>query len=127
MREKGEAGEDLAAKYLKQLGWRIIKRNYRCPMGEIDIIAEDGDTVVFVEVKARAKGAMVSASESVNVRKQEKLSSVAMHYLGTLGRKGGPPPARFDVIGVSIREGETEDIEHLKDAFSLGSGDALWA
>ena len=77
----GQEGEKLAVQYLKRLGYRIICRNYRCPLGEIDIIARHGGVLVFVEVKSRSSQTFGSPGMAVTLAKQRKLSQVAWHYL----------------------------------------------
>ena len=112
----GKIGEDLARQRLKDLGYRIIKANYTCALGEIDLIARDGDVLVFVEIKTRKKQSLGLAKEAVTKRKQVKLSKVALAYLkynNLLGSK-----ARFDVVAVGVSEGKKE-IEIVKDAFEL--------
>jgi putative endonuclease len=112
----GKIGEDLARQRLKDLGYRIIKANYTCALGEIDLIARDGDVLVFVEIKTRKKQSLGLAKEAVTKRKQVKLSKVALAYMkynNLLGSK-----ARFDVVAVGVSEGKKE-IEIVKDAFEL--------
>ena len=112
----GKIGEDLARQRLKDLGYRIIKANYTCALGEIDLIARDGDVLVFVEIKTRKKQSLGLAKESVTKRKHVKLSKVALAYMkynNLLGSK-----ARFDVVAVGVSEGKKE-IEIVKDAFEL--------
>ncbi|UCG65419.1 MAG: YraN family protein [Deltaproteobacteria bacterium] len=112
----GKIGEDLARQRLKDLGYRIIKANYTCALGEIDLIARDGDVLVFVEIKTRKKQSLGFAKEAVTKRKQVKLSKVALAYMkynNLLGSK-----ARFDVVAVGVSEGKKE-IEIVKDAFEL--------
>ena len=112
----GKIGEDLARQRLKDLGYRIIKANYVCALGEIDLIARDGEVLVFVEIKTRKKQSLGLAKEAVTKRKQVKLSKVALAYMkynNLLGSK-----ARFDVVAVGVSEGKKE-IEIVKDAFEL--------
>ena len=118
MLSPGRRGEARAARYLKGLGYRIIMRNYRAPSGEVDIIAMDGDTLVFVEVKARKGDSFGSPMEAVDQRKQKKITDAALFYLSSLREQ---PPARFDVVGVLLR-GWRAELEHIKDAFGLGGG-----
>mgnify|MGYP000085479978 CR=1 FL=1 len=109
----GDKGEELAVKFLKKKGYKIIKRNYRTPTGEIDIIAKDGDKLVFVEVKTRTDSLFGHPVEAVDYRKQRKIKTAALHYLATQKKE---MPARFDIISIRIGpDGKT--IEHLKDAF----------
>ncbi len=83
-RELGREKEDLAADYLRdRLGFRIVERNYYCRVGELDIVALDGSTLVFVEVRYRRPGALVAALESVDNRKVAKIKAAVRHYLLT--------------------------------------------
>jgi putative endonuclease len=77
----GRAGELKAAEFLKKAGYKIIKKNYRTPFGEIDIIALDGETLVFVEVKTRSSDDYGAPSEAVNQKKQEKYVRTALSFL----------------------------------------------
>lgn len=115
MRPLGGKGEELAARFLRKKGFKVLERNYRCPAGEVDIIARDGGTVVFVEVKTRAGGLFGHPLEAVHGRKRERLRKAALFYLSS---RGGEAPARFDIIGINVRPGAPE-IEHLEDAFGL--------
>src|SRR4051812_28242317 len=87
----GDRGENMAAKYLRNQGYKIICRNFRCDLGEIDIVARDGQTLVFVEVKTRAYDDP-TPEEQVNATKQHQITKAAKFYLG---RYGVAPPARF--------------------------------
>ncbi len=114
MRLLGIKGEDLATKFLKKKGFRIISRNYKTPLGEIDIIAEDGETLVFVEVKTRTDNSFGLPFEAVDHRKKEKLRKVALYYLKNVRKKD--VASRFDVL--SIRAGDKKsEVEHIIDAF----------
>jgi putative endonuclease len=117
MKALGNKGEEIAAKYLKKKGYKILKRNYAAPSGEIDIVARDGGTVVFVEVKARTDDRFGLPAEAVGSKKQQKLRSVALHYLQKLRKQ---PPARFDIVSVYVKDGG-EEIEHIRDAFETGA------
>ena len=112
--EHGREGEKLAANHLKRLGYRIICRNYRCPLGEIDIIARHRDVLVFVEVKARRSKAFGSPKLAITPAKQHKLSQVAWHYLQKHDLT--ETRARFDVVTVSKIRG-TPHFEVIKNAF----------
>ena len=92
---RGRAGEDAAAALLEAHGYRIVGRNVRLPGGEIDIIARDGDTVVFVEVKARATASYGSAVGAVDARKRATLRAVASDWLQVAAPRAH---ARFDVV-----------------------------
>jgi len=110
----GERGENVAARYLRNKGYKIIIRNYRCELGEMDIIARDGKTLVFVEVKTRAYDDP-TPEEQVNLAKQQTLTKIAKLYLS---RYGIPqPPARFDVVAVVWPTGQNPIIRHTEDAF----------
>jgi len=115
----GQQGESLAARYLKKHGYRILENNYRTPMGEIDIIARDGDTLVFVEVKARRSGRYGPPQAAVTHRKQRRISMAALHYLKTTGR--AQARARFDVVAIS-GSGKHPEIDIIKNAFELAYG-----
>jgi putative endonuclease len=93
--QRGRAGEDAAAALLEAQGYRIVGRNVRLPGGEIDIIARDGETVVFVEVKARAGGSFGSAVAAVDARKRATLRALATDWLQIAAPRAR---ARFDVV-----------------------------
>ena len=112
----GAFGEDLAFRRIKAMGYRKILRNYRCALGEIDLIAMDGDTLVFVEIKTRKGRSMGYAKEAVNARKQRQLSKVALAYMKS--NDCCHMRARFDVVAVCLGRGEPE-IEVIKNAFDL--------
>ena len=115
----GDRGERLAARHLRRAGMRIITRNNRTTQGEIDLIARDGNTVVFVEVKARRRG---EPAEAVTPEKQRRLTLAALHFLKRhrLLDRGG----RFDVVAVVWPESRSAPrIEHFRDAFpAVGRG-----
>lgn len=112
----GRKAEDAAAEYLKQQGYRLRERNFRCAMGEIDIIAEDGDVLAFVEVRSRSSSLFGLPQETVNWIKQRKLRRLAAYYLER--KKEWQRKCRFDVIGVLFDQQQTiKTLELLKDAF----------
>ena len=113
----GRAGEAAAEDYLRQLGYTVIARNYRCRSGEVDLVATDDTTLVFVEVKTRSGKTFGSPLEAVDARKQRRLAAAAQHFLVT--QRCGGRLARFDVIGVLWRGGVPE-LEHVPNAFELG-------
>lgn len=119
-RELGTYGEEQAALYLRSKGYDILKMNFRCRTGEIDIIASDMDYLVFVEVKLRKNGNYGTAAEYVMYTKQRRILSAARYYLA--GKKLEKQP-RFDVVEVIAPQGEKEKpkINHIEDAFSYGS------
>lgn len=115
----GDRGEALACTLLREKGYKIIERNFKTPIGEIDIVAREGQTLVFVEVKTRESNAFGSAKWAVDRRKQQKLSRVAQYYLNLKAWKD--LPARFDVVAVDMdRRGER--IELFRNAFDLVGG-----
>ncbi len=113
----GRAGEDAAAAFLLARGYRIIVRNYRRRFGEIDIIAEDGAVLVFVEVKSRQSNRFGSPFEAVDRRKQRQISRVALDYITRYGKENRP--ARFDVVAVELTAGVPPRIEMIQDAFEF--------
>ena len=113
----GKKGEDIAVSYLKERqGYRILRRNYRCVLGEMDIIAKDRDVLSFVEVKTRGSARFGIPQESVNKKKQHKLSKVALEFINRY--KVHHAKARFDVVAVYLLPNE-ERVELIKDAFEL--------
>jgi len=94
----GESGESLAVKLLKKDGYKIIEQNYRCKLGEIDIIAKDGDVLTFVEVKARRADEFEGPKSAVTPKKKRKISMVALHYLKETEQMD--KKARFDVVAI---------------------------
>ncbi len=113
--ELGKRGEDLAASYLKKKGYSIVTRNYRKRFGEVDIIARDGDTLVFVEVKTRSSQRFGTGAEAVDLRKQQQLSRIAQDYL--VSRQVEYHQARFDVIAVALANPQQPQFTHIKNAF----------
>jgi putative endonuclease len=110
----GERGENMAAKYLRNKGYQIIVRNFRTQVGEVDIIARDGKTLVFVEVKTRSADDP-TPEQQVHHQKQHQLTKSAKVYLG---RYGFPQPAaRFDVVAVVWPGGREPIIRHTENAF----------
>lgn len=111
----GTQAEKLAGRYLKQHGLKLLRSNYHCRFGEIDLIMSDGDTIVFVEVRCRQENAWVSAVESINAGKIAKIQKTAQFYLMSFDIM---PNCRFDVIAVthnSSKIGYT--IDWIKGAF----------
>jgi putative endonuclease len=112
----GKKGEDLAVAYLKGKGYRIIERNYKCLFGEIDIVAQDGNTVVFVEVKSRKSEDFGDPQTAVGWEKKKKISRISLKYLEE--KHLYPCDARFDVVAVKmLPAGNT--IELIQNAFEL--------
>jgi len=114
----GRLGESLAAEFLTRRRYVIVAKNYRKPYGEVDIIARDGDTLVFVEVKTRQSLEFGSAFEAVDGRKQRQLCRIAQEYLQSHGLLEAP--ARFDVIAVRLdNDNRPVAIDHIKNAFDF--------
>lgn len=107
---RGEQAEALAADFLRGEGLRITARNYRSRYGEIDLIAREGATVVFVEVRSRASDAYGGAAASITAAKRGKLLKTARHYLAGITP---PPPCRFDAVLIT---GEPPRIEWIRNA-----------
>ena len=112
----GKKGEDLAVAYLSEAGYRILQRNYRCIFGEIDIVAEDGETLVFAEVKSRRSCAYGDPQLAVGHAKQRKISRIALHYLSE--KHQSQKPARFDVVAIKLQSVDSR-IELIRNAFDL--------
>ena len=111
MNRRGEPAESLAAAFLEREGLKILERNYRCRFGEIDIVARDGATLVFVEVRRRKSEAFGGPAESITAAKRTKIIRAARHYLA---RRRNAPPCRFDAV---LIRGEPPRIEWIKNAF----------
>jgi putative endonuclease len=100
-------------------GYRIVERNYRCVFGEIDIVAEDQDVLVFIEVKSRRSADYGAPQLAVGYRKQRKISTVALRYMEERGMQNRN--ARFDVVAIMLTSSGNE-IELIKNAFELAFG-----
>jgi putative endonuclease len=110
---RGQAGEQRAVEFLRASGLQVIERNYRCALGELDLVARDaGDVLVFVEVRSRSRRDRGSALETVSAAKQRQVARVAAHYLAA--RRPTARGMRFDVVGIT-----GDDIVHVRDAFRL--------
>jgi putative endonuclease len=113
----GALGEELAAAFLRQAGYRIVERNFRCKGGEADIVARDGKTLVFVEVKTRRSMSYGPPQLAVTPFKQRQISKAALTWLAKNRQQDAP--ARFDVIAVMLFSDGTHRIEHIPNAFDL--------
>lgn len=109
--EQGRAWEDVALAYLQRHGLVLIEANFRCKLGEIDLIMRDGSSLVFVEVRQRAAGAQVGAAASIGPAKIRRIVRAAQFYLQGLNRL---PPCRIDVIAI-----DGNDIEWLRNAIEV--------
>ncbi|MBF0472901.1 MAG: YraN family protein [Nitrospirae bacterium] len=112
----GAYGERLAGNYLLKKGYKIIKKNYKNNVGEIDIIAMDGDKLVFVEVKTRKGDTFGSPIDAVDYKKQKKIINTALCFMRD---KAVELPVRFDIIGVRLFSGFKKEIEHIMDVIEL--------
>ena len=116
----GRRAEDLVADRLRRRGWRIVARNIRTRSGEIDLIALDGSTLVFVEVKAGRAGSRLGPERpalAVGLRKQLRLRRLAREWLAERRGPSGVSGYRFDVVGVSFGEDGLPDVDHIRAAF----------
>ena len=114
----GNTGEDISVKHIKDKGYALICRNYRCRFGEIDIIARDKNTLVFIEVKTFTGTDLGSPKEAVTSHKIEKIIFVAKHYIAKNRIKDSR--FRFDVIAVVLdSQKNVKSIEHIINAFSI--------
>lgn len=118
----GDRGEDAAAKFLKRLGYHILARGVDSRLGELDIIAVDGRTVVFVEVKTRSSGDAGHPTEAIDPRKEQRMTQAALGYLKS--NRLLEYASRFDVVAITWPENARRPaIEHFKNAFSpVGTG-----
>jgi putative endonuclease len=111
MTDRGAAAEDTAAAYLVAQGMKLLERNYRCRFGEIDLIVQDGRTLVFVEVRQRSSAAFGGAAESITPAKQRKLLRAARHYMA---QHRDFPDCRFDAV---LLDGRAQTVDWLRNAF----------
>lgn len=116
-KELGAQGENLAAKYLTCHGYELIEKNYRCPFGEIDIIARRADIIVFIEVKTRQSMKFGRPGEAVNYYKQQKIIKTAQWYIHSsqLDRLH----FRFDVLEILRTPAGQATVNHVRNAFEL--------
>ncbi len=115
-RDLGAFGERVAAAHLEAKGYRIRARNFRCREGEIDIVAEDGDCLVFVEVRTRRGDAFGTPAESVTAAKERRLLTVAKAYLQE--HPDVPANQRIDVVGVELSRGRLLAVQHIEGAIA---------
>jgi putative endonuclease len=113
----GEWGEEQAVAYLRKQGMKILHRNFRTPVGEIDIVARQRQQLVFVEVKTRRGTLFGTPQEAVGRRKQRQIIRTAQWYL--LGDQGGKLQPRFDVVAILCQSDGKAKILHLPNAFEL--------
>ncbi|MDR7435121.1 MAG: YraN family protein [Armatimonadota bacterium] len=114
----GTLGEEAALELLRRRGYKILCRNFRCALGELDIVAREGATVIFVEVKSRSTEEFGDPLEAVGRGKQRKLARLAQYYLLTHNLHGSP--CRFDVVSVLLgTDGRIHSIDHIPNAFEV--------
>jgi putative endonuclease len=114
----GKAAENAAARFLKAQGYKILERNYKNKLGEIDIIAQQGGVICFIEVKARHSLNFGSGQEAVSIRKQRQICRVALYYLKSKNLLESP--ARFDVLALLYADSQPQ-ISLITDAFELNT------
>jgi putative endonuclease len=113
-RAVGLEGEAVARRFLEGLGFRIVEENFNCPLGEIDLIAEDGEVLVFVEVKTRRSTRFGTPAEAVHTRKQQQILRVAQAYMRERRFRG---PCRVDVVAVEFPgQGARARVELIRNA-----------
>ena len=112
----GKEGEKIAAAYLKKNGYEIIEINFRCPIGEIDIVAKEENDLVFVEVKTRKSLDLGYPEQAVGIRKQKKMSQLALWYMQK--RKIADTNARFDVVAITLMP-EKNEVKLIQNAFDF--------
>jgi len=115
----GRRGESAAEAVLLARGYRILARNYRCPLGELDLVASEGGAVVFIEVKTRRGARAGSGAEAISGRKRRRLMLLARYYLAAHGLEGRP--CRFDVVSLSVVPGRAR-VRVWRDAFQGAGG-----
>jgi putative endonuclease len=120
----GQEGEATAESYLRRKGYRILAKNLRSSLGELDLVAEDGRVLVFVEVKARRTEEFGGAIHAVHQRKQEKLIRLASQYLAR--HQLTNRACRFDVVLLQGTDAAAPQIEHIQNAFEIPGDDLRW-
>lgn len=116
-RGNGEAGEEAAVAYLEAQGYAIRARNFGCRYGELDVVAEKGEVLAFVEVRMRSSAVWGDPAHTVSGAKQRRVVKAALHYLFRYGLQGRM--VRFDVVSV-VGRGERASVEHIPGAFDAG-------
>lgn len=115
-RELGNKGEDAVCRYIEKFGYRVIVRNFTCCKGEIDIIAENDDTIAFIEVKARKEDCVVTGAEAVNYTKKLRIIKSAAWYSY---RNPLTKQPRFDIAEVVLKNNIPASLRYYKDAFDM--------
>ena len=123
----GSRGEDVAADYMRENGYRVIERNWRCKNGELDLICTRGKELVFVEVKTRGENSLGRAGESLTPAQQARLAKAASRYLSRNGLWSRS--CRFDLIALEVSENNV-NLEHVANVIdfgqALGGGHSSW-
>ncbi|HEX3015424.1 MAG TPA: YraN family protein [Desulfobacteria bacterium] len=114
-RKLGRAGEDMALNYLKSVGMQLLERNYRCRLGEIDLVMVDRGQLVFVEVRTKSSKTFGTGLESITSRKRRKLKTLARYYMMYTGLKNDN--IRFDVVSIEMPYQGIPSLEHVRAAF----------
>ena len=115
----GERGETAACGFLEAQGYKILEKNYKCKLGEIDVITRRQGRLAFVEIKTRTSTQFGTPQEAVNLQKQEKIFKVAQWYLKE--KKILKSPIAFDVVAILWKEGQTPEMRLIADAFEKKS------
>src|SRR5436190_10834072 len=115
----GKLGEHAAKKHLRRAGLKFLTANFRSPRGEMDLIFRDQDCLVFVEVKTRSSEDWTRPAAAVNAHKRRLLSQTALDYLKLL--RNPPVKIRFDIVEVLLRDGETGEVRHLPNTFTMSA------
>ena len=120
----GHSAEALAAQCLRQKGYRILEQNLRVLNGELDIVAQDGETLVFIEVKGRRTQSLGNIAFAIDDRKKRQIIKLASYYLSEKGFTN--QPCRFDAIFVNLSNANTPELTHVSHAFEVSSSDWQW-
>lgn len=113
MSSRGAKAEQVAAEFLQRQGLKLLQQNYRCRYGEIDLILQEGDTLVFTEVRLRSRNDFGGAAASIDARKRLRLMRAAQHYLAAVGNI---PPCRFDAV--LLQTLDERNMEWIRNAFT---------
>jgi putative endonuclease len=123
-RARGREAEDLAAAFLERRGLEILDRNHAIKQGEVDLVAREGDVLCFVEVRSRTSDAQGGPEETVSGAKARRVVAAATDWAARNG--GADREIRFDVVAVTLLEGEPPRIEHFRGAFDADGQPGLW-
>jgi putative endonuclease len=115
-KQQGSLGETLATQFLQKKGMKFLEKNYRCKLGEMDLIFRDHDVLVFVEVKLRESDSFGPAALAVTPKKRKKIIQVAQYYLLEKKLNTSQLSIRFDIVGIT-KKNETWDCQHYRNAF----------